>query len=153
MHLWWAHLSLPMAHAYLLERSRMMLSAAVVGLAAYVGSAWLLEPTWHAMGVAQAGAIGTAAATMTLLWLVSRKTDLRTWFARRDLPLMVSPVLLAAPSIWPAGGDWVLAALAGLILVVTACTNLLWSREDREMFRSYVVYSVRLVLGRQRSRE
>ena len=152
MHLWFAHLSLPVAHAYLLERSRLMLTAAIIGLAGYIGAAWFLEPTWHAMGVAQAGAIGTAMATLTLMWLVNRKTDLHEWLTLRDIPLMVSPVLLAAPSIWPVGGDWMLAALAVTVFVLISCTSLLWSPDDGETFRRYVTHSVRTVLGRPRRR-
>lgn len=147
MFMWMIHLSLPTAYAYLLTDSRALLIAAVAGLATHAGSAIWLVRRWHAVGAAQSAALGAAAALCALLWLVNRRRE-QPWLAGRDVPLLLAPLLLAAPTAWRAGGDYLLTAGLVTAVVLIAMTDWLWSRSDRAAFSRYVAASVRAVFRR-----
>jgi len=148
MFMWMIHLSLPTAHAYLLENSKAVLAAAAVGLAVHAASAWWLVGAGKSIGAAQSASAGAAAAVIVLLWLVARASREYRWIAGRDAPLLAAPLLLAAPSAWPAGGDYLLLAATLAVVALLAVTNVLWSREDRRTFWGYLSHSVSLLVGR-----
>ncbi|MDD4889317.1 MAG: oligosaccharide flippase family protein [Phycisphaerae bacterium] len=148
MFMWMIHLCLPIAQAYLLANSRVLMVAAAVGLAVHAGSSvWLVRIGW-ATGAAQSAALGAAVAMCVLLVFVGRSRERRAWLTARDVPLLLAPLLLAVPTAWRYIGDYILAAATLSAIVLLLLTDLLWSRDDRRTLGRYVMASIALVLRR-----
>ncbi len=153
MFLYMIHFSLPNAHAYLLERTNLLLLAAGAGLAVHVATAAWLAPSGRALGAAQSAAIGAAAAVAVLLsgirlsagWSGRRRPGDRSAeaaemprLAPRESLLLLAPGALAIPAVWPIGGDIVLAALAVATCLLIVFTGRLWTHQDRLTFAGYL---------------
>jgi hypothetical protein len=158
MFLYMIHFSLPNAHAYLLEKTNLLLLSAGAGLAVHVATAAWLVPAGRALGAAQSAALGAAAAVAVLVFAVrllaprgarlaatqgsdappGADPEASPRLAPRESLLLFAPALLAIPAAWPVGGDIVLAAAAVAACLLIAFTARLWAVDDRLIFAGYL---------------
>jgi O-antigen/teichoic acid export membrane protein len=135
----------------LLKNTALRLISTLLGLATHVGLTLLLlnlldgvSGELAARRVAQAIFVAATVASGTL-WLMVTASARRSghqWVGRREAMLLITPLLLLAPGIWPTAGLWMLGAVAAILLGLMLTTEQLLTREDRAALLGYLRQSL-----------